>query len=240
MHNWNDFSAFVWQVFFNKLKSKNFFMMLEASKFCSALVVCVVILTGCSKDDAAGGSTALDFGPLTANSTWTYKNNPGSSFTVTATSRDTVAAGRKYRVLLNSSGSNLYLAKAGSAYYRFGSIADLGVAAVEELYLKDDQPVNATWQITQAFIAPGIPLPLTANLNYSIKEKGITRVVSGKTFNNVINVRLDLSIVGLGNIGGGNFYYAEGVGLIENAINVTVPGQAAISQSQVLTAYSIK
>ncbi len=53
-------------------------------------------------------------------------------------------------------------------------------------------------------------------------------------------VRLDLSIAGLGTIGGGDFYYAEGVGLIENALNVTVPGQAVINQTQVLTAYSIK
>ena len=216
-------------------------MIPEVSKCCSALLIAIVFFTGCSKDDSAGGSTAAaDFGPLTANSTWTYQNNPGSSFTVTATNRDTVALGKTYRVLLNSSGSNLYLGKSGSAYYRFGSIGDLGLPAVEELYLKDDQPVNATWQMTQAFTAPGIPLPLTANLNYSLKEKGATRMVSGKTFNNVIKVRLDLSIVGLGSIGGGDFYYAEGVGLIENTINVNVPGQAAINQSQVLTSYSIK
>lgn len=201
----------------------------------------LMLAAGCSKSNTAPNvvSTA-DFSPLTTNSTWTYQNTPGSSFTLTATNRDTVANGKTYRVLLNSSGGNNYLGKSGSNYYRFGAIAQLNISAAEELYLKDDQPVNATWLATQSFTVPGIPLPLTANLNYSIKEKGISRTVASKAFNNVTHVRLDLSITGLGSIGGGDFYYASGVGLIENEIKINVPGQAAINQTQVITAYSIK
>lgn len=199
------------------------------------------LAAGCSKDDSTGGVTAtVDFSPLTANSTWTYQNTPGGSFTLTATNRDTVALGITYRVLTNSSGANNYLAKSGSNYYRFGSIAELNINAAQELYLKDDQPVNATWLATQGFTVPGVPLALTATLNYTIKEKGISRTVASKAFSNVTHVRLDLSITGLGSIGGGDFYYAEGVGLIENMININVPGQAAINQTQVLTAYTIK
>ena len=201
----------------------------------------LMLAAGCSKNTSTPDvvSTA-DFSPLTANSTWTYQNTPGGSFTLTATNRDTAANGKTYRVLLNSSGGNNYLGKSGSNYYRFGSIAQLNISAAEELYLKDDQLVNATWLTTQTFTVPGIPLPLTANLNYSIKEKGISRTVATKAFTNVTHVRLDLSITGLGAIGGGDFYYANGVGLIENEIKVNVPGQAAINQTQVITAYSIK
>lgn len=198
------------------------------------------LAVGCSKDNLPSVVSTVDFSPLTANSTWTYQNTPGGTFTLTATNRDTVANGKTYRVLLNSTGGNNYMGKSGSNYYRFGSIAQLNISAAEELYLKDDQQVNATWLATQSFTVPGIPLPLTANLNYSIKQKGISRTVASKAFANVTHVRLDLSITGLGSIGGGDFYYAEGVGLVENMININVPGQAAINQSQVLTAYTIK
>ena len=201
----------------------------------------IILFGSCSKNDPQPDPpAAANYSPQTANSTWTYKNTPGSTFTLTATNRDTTANGKTYKVYLNSSGSNNYMGKTGSSYYRFGSIAELGLNAVEELYLKDDQAVNATWLITQAFTAPGIPVPLTASLNYTIKEKGITRTVGSKLFTNVIHVRLDLSVTILNSIGGGDFYYAEGVGLIENAINVSVPGQAAINQTQVITDYSIK
>ncbi len=199
------------------------------------------LAAGCGKDNPTPDVPAtVDFSPLTANSTWTYQNTPGASFTLTATNKDTVANGKTYRVLLNSTGGNNYLGKSGSNYYRFGTIAQLNISAAEELYLKDDQPVNATWLATQSFTVPGIPLPLTANLNYSIKEKGISRTVASKAFSNVTHVRLDLSITGFGSIGGGDFFYADGVGLIENEIKINVPGQAAINQTQVLTAYTIK
>ena len=204
-------------------------------------IIGLTFAAGCSKSTTTPNVVpTADFGPLTANSTWTYQNTPGASFTLTATNRDTMANGKTYRVLLNSSGGNNYLGKAGSNYYRFGSIAQLKINAAEELYLKDDQPVNATWLANQSFTVPGIPLPLTANLNYSIKEKGISRTVASKAFSNVTHVRLDLSITGFGSIGGGDFYYANGVGLIENEIKINVPGQAAINQTQAITAYSIK
>lgn len=214
-------------------------MISRIIKLSSIPILFFVFLTGCSKQTAPI-NTSEDFSPLTANSTWTYKNNSGSIFTITATNRDTVAKGKSYRVLLNSGGQNLYQSKAGNEYFRFGKFAEIGIDAIEELYLKDNQPVNATWLISQVFNAPGIPIPLTSNLNYTIKEKGINKTVGSKSFSNVIHVRLDLSISGFGSIGGGDFYYANGIGLIENAINVSVPGQAAFSQTQQIIDYSIK
>ncbi len=214
-------------------------MISRIIKITSTPLFILALLVGCSKEKAPA-TASEDYSPLTANSTWTYKTNSGSTFVITATNRDTVAKGKTYKVLLNSAGQNLYQSKAGGEYFRFGTFADVGINAVEELYLKDNQPVNATWLISQAFSAPGIPIPLTANLNYTIKEKGINKTVGSKSFTNVIHIRLDLSIAGFGSIGGGDFYYANGVGLIENIINVTVPGQAAFSQTQQITDYSIK
>lgn len=200
-----------------------------------------IFAIGCSKDPASSDVNAtVNFSPLSPNSTWTYLNTPGTTFTLTATNRDTVAEGTTYRVLTNSAGSNVYLGKSGSNYYRFGSIAQLNIKATQELYLMDDKAVNGSWLASIGFSLPGVPIPISANLNYSIKEKGVSRIVSGKAFSNVTKVRLDLSVPTFGPLGGGDFYYAEGVGLIESVILLNIPGQAPISQTQVLTAYSIK
>ena len=197
----------------------------------------MLCIAGCKKGSV---EVALDFSPLTAGSTWTYQNTPGTPFTLTATNRDTVAAGKTYRVLTSTGGVNNYRGKSGNDYYRFGAFAVAGLNGVEELYLKDNQEVNGTWSASQNITVPNIPFPLTGILTYTIKSKGSTRTVAGKSFSNVIYVRLDISISGLGSIGGGDFYYAEGVGLIESTLNITAPGQPAINQTQILTAYSIK
>jgi hypothetical protein len=211
--------------------SKYFKMFLVAA---SALT----LFTNCSKDDDPTPASE-NFSPLTANSTWTYKNNPGSTFTLTATNRDTVAQGLSFRVLTNSGGANNYLAKSGNSYYRFGAIAELNLNGVKVLYLKGNEAVNATWDTTITVAIPGFGT-VPATLKYTIREKAATRVVGTKTFTNVTRVRLDLSVPFPITLGGGDFYYAEGIGLIESDVNVTVPGQAPYVQSQILTDYSIK
>jgi hypothetical protein len=210
------------------MKRKNLYLLITCFSF---------LFTECQKNS---DTPAQDYSPLGAGSTWTYTSSSGASNKLTATNKDTVAGSHTYRVLTNSNGPNTYLGKSGSEYYRFGSLSSLGINNVEELYLKDNQDVNATWKLDQAFNYPGIPIPLTATLNYTIKSKGGTRTVSGKTFNNVIQVRLDISITGLGSIGGGDFYYASGVGMIENTISINVVGQAPIAETTLLTSYEIK
>ena len=80
---------------------------------------------------------------------------------------------------------------------------------------------------------------ITANLLYTVKGKGESRTVNGKVFNNVTHIRLDISI--FGNVGGGDFYYQEGVGLIEDSILVTPPlGGTPYSSQQQIVSYQIK
>jgi hypothetical protein len=202
-----------------------------------AVVSVSFLFTECNK---SSDTPTQDYSPLTAGSSWTYTSSSGTSNKLTATSKDTVAAGHTYRVLTNSAGGNTYLGKNGNDYYRFGSLSTVGINNVEELYLKDNQNVNDIWKLDQTFNAPGIPVPLTATLNYTIKSKGGSRTVSGKNFNNVIQVRLDISITVLGSIGGGDFYYAAGVGMIENTIAINVAGQPPINETTLLTSYEIK
>ncbi|MDQ6814118.1 MAG: hypothetical protein M3040_10290, partial [Bacteroidota bacterium] len=63
---------------------------------CSAMLFFIQ----CKKDSATPAE--INFSPLTAGSNWTYKYTEGtttSTFTLTATNRDTVANTKTYRVL---------------------------------------------------------------------------------------------------------------------------------------------
>jgi hypothetical protein len=196
------------------------------------------MLTGCQKKDVEDKTP--NYTPSTAGSTWTYSSNTGQSYTLTATDRDTVAMGRTYKVYSSTNGVNQYRTKQGSDYYRFGVLPVIAPAGMEELYLKDNQDVATFWQTTQTFMAPGIPIPLVATLKYTMVEKGISRTVSGKAFSDVLHVRLDVTVSNLGSVGGGDFYYANWVGLIESSLQLSAQGTQFVNSTEILTAYTIK
>jgi hypothetical protein len=177
--------------------------------------------------------------PMTAGSTWTYQPSQGSAYTVTATNKDTVALGKTFKVFTNSNGGNRYQMKSGNEYYRLTIIPTIAPNGFAELYLKDNQPVNTTWKTTLPVTIPNIPIPVPADLNYTIKAKDTTVTVNNKVFNKVIRVRLDVSIPTFGPLGSGDFYYADKVGLIESKFQIDLQGQQ-VNQSEVLTSYTIK
>lgn len=203
-----------------------------------------VLFTNCSKDDNSTPATS-NYGPSTNGSNWTYSSTEGNSaatpYKLTATNKDTVANSRTYKVFTNSAGPNSYMTKIGSDYFRLASFPTIGISNFEDHYLIDNKAVNESWTSTASFKYANIPF--NATLNYTIKEKGITRTVATKAYNNVIHVRLDLTIEGIGAVGGGDFYYAEGVGMIDDLIAITPPallGMPNYNLKQELTAYEIK
>lgn len=90
------------------------------------------------------------------------------------------------------------------------------------------------------FIYSNVSDTLTANLRYTVKEKSVTHVVKGKMYSNVTHIRLDITVGSNLDIGGGDFYYAPNIGLIENNIELTPPGQSSFTSKQELIAYEIK
>ncbi len=208
------------------------------SGICMVAFSSAFIFGNCNKSNTTPSSE--NYSPSTTGSTWTYLNTPGGASTLTITTKDTVAAGKTYKVLSNSSGTNNYRAKIGGDYYRFGVVPTIGAGGVEELYLKDGQSVNSSWSATQTFSIQGYPGPATATFTYILKEKGIAKTVATKAYTNVTHVRLDITVALLGNIGGGDFYYANGIGLIDGLLTINVPGQPIVTQAQVLTSYDIK
>lgn len=201
----------------------------------------MLFFTQCKKDTSTTTTAAANFNPLTTASNWTYRYTEGTSaantFKLTVTNRDTLINGKTYKVLSNSDGTTSYMAKVGSDYYRFASFPGIGINSFEELYLKDNKAVNDTWTNTATFKYAGADI--TANLTYTIKGKGESRTVNGSAFNNVTRVRLDIAVFG-GVIGGGDFYYQDGVGLIEDDILVTPPFGSAYSSKEEIISYEIK
>ena len=209
------------------------------------LIVSTFFLTNCSKTDTSTpAAAATDYSPLTTGSNWTYKFNNGTStdtFKLTILNKDTMVNSKTYKVLSSSDGTqNNYMAKVGTDYYRFQSFPTLGIPNFEELYLKDNLDVNGTWTNTTNFTYPAIPVPLTATLNYTIKEKGISHAVNGTTYTNVIHVRVDISVTVVGSIKGGDFYYAKGIGLIESNLAIGGTGIPTYNATETIISSQIK
>lgn len=195
--------------------------------------ICLVLLFAACKKNT--NSSPTNFQPLTVGSSWTYVSN-GSSFTLTVTNKDTLALGKSYKVISNNNGPNHYQANLGNDYYRFATFQGVVPDGVEELYLKGDQNVNGSWQFN-ANIDIGIPITVTAK--YTVTEKGINKTVQGKSYADVIHVNQVLTVPGFGNVGGGDYYYASGIGMISSTINISIPGNTTNNTTE-LTAYTIK
>lgn len=193
-----------------------------------AILMLPVLAISCKKD--SGTSTpAVKFMSLTTGSTWNFKltNNPSSTstpvtnYTLTATSGDSVANAKTYKIFTNSSGANEYYNITGSDYYTYRKLpAALGGASIEVLYLKDNAALNDTWSQTTPITVSGFTLNLT--LTNKIAQKGISRTVNGITYTDVIDVETTLSVSGIpvfitySLISDIHYYYAPKYGQIEN------------------------
>ncbi|MDB5230683.1 MAG: hypothetical protein JWN76_1488 [Chitinophagaceae bacterium] len=201
-------------------------------------LIAVSLFTACKKHSSTTVET--DFLPLTTGNNWTYQIAGANSFTLTITNKDTVINGRNYKVATNTAGSNVYQIKNGTDYYRFSAMPGLAPNGIEELYLKEGT-VNGAWSNTVAVNVPGMG-NINVTLKYSIAETGISKTVLGKTYNDVIHVKLDVSttvVINL-NLGSGDFYYSKGVGMINSFVTITVPGQPPSTQQTDLVNYQLK
>lgn len=188
------------------------------------------------------------FSPTTTGSTWTYlmTSSDGkfndSAFTFTATDSTTIIDNKTYNIF-NSSVGDVYYAITDSGFYRTGSLLStlLGLpqlATFEELYLKPNAVADSTtWGSNFVITYAGSPIPVT--ITYTIPSAGKSLTVLGKTYTNVVDVHLSSSASYLGlpiTPATGDFYYAQGVGLI--SVNATVFNSATLSN--VTTTFNLK
>jgi len=210
---------------------------MKKTAFWSAFfLVCFTV--SCKKSDPTPTPTptADKFMSLTAGSTWDFKvtNNPSTTpvvtnYTLTASSQDSTANSKVYKVFTSPGRPNEYYNITGNDYYTYRALpASLGGGSIEVLYLKDNLATNGTWSQTTPISVSGFTLTLT--LNNKIAQKGISKTVNGITYNNVVDVETTLSVTGIpfaytltSDI---HYYYAPKVGQIENKskIDLTVTG----------------
>lgn len=223
-------------------------------------VTVAILFTQCKKDDSSPDPTPTpvkDYMPVTAGSTFTYQNTAGTNvttYTLTVSGKDTVLNAKTYKIFTSTDSVNRYRAKVSSDYFQLASIPMISIANFENLYLKENAAINDTWADNVQVPNPTNPAQtFTATLTNKMMEKGISYTVNGKLYENTIHVKLSLSIkvpiTGVPfpitvDLGGGDMYYALGVGMIKNSLNISSSNPLLtfppINSEDVLLSYVIK
>lgn len=192
----------------------------------------------CQPDDPIAPVAIVKYMSLTAGNTWNYElvnsvSTTTSTYVLTSTSRDSTINGKSYHVFTSSSGSaNEYHNITGNDYYNFRNLPGaLGGSSVENVYLKDNAAVGASWSQTYPVTVSGVALNVI--ITNTIAEKGISKTVKGTVYSDVIHVTTAITVT----IGGIplpasalttdiHFYYAAKFGMIQssNVINLNYAG----------------
>ena len=213
-------------------------------------VFTVVVLASCQKevDDILGGggnggggnNTPTDYQPVSANSEWDYVSTTNGPSHMVALGTDTTINGLRYYEFNTSTAAGTergYISKANGIYRTYGNFDPVG-QVIELVYLKDSA-IGVNWTNT-------ISLGGFGNYHkYTVSKRDIQHTVLGKTFSPVIELTYDFSIddpLGGGpriSVGGGKYYYAKGVGLIEGYFGFDFFGVSSSDTTKLLN-YTIR
>lgn len=182
----------------------------------------------------SGGSSSGDYWPTAINNEWSYDNNSTVSL-MKIVSTETVNGQLYYKFNPQSGSGTSSSGSATSSLNKNSGVYNLKTDDVtinaggltgtqtgyEFIILKDNIPVNGTWNGTysQTTTYLGIP-PITVNTTYNaiILEKGVSETVNGELFNNVIKVKIDQTAVFAGAPSATvstEYWFAKDVGIIK-------------------------
>lgn len=214
-------------------------------KYLLVIIAGAMLAAGCkSKNDPKPASSNSYF-PVTSGSTWNYDDKVGnaasSTLIITMTGQTATINSKKYYTATSTS-SATNTTTTGYYYatdHSFAIRATNAKAAVTiELQLGNDSlAVGTTWTTTPT--DNGTISGFAARTINTVKEKGITKVVNGKTYTDVLHTQVDLQYnLGLGFTSTAiyDFYLAKGVGMIETDTSVN----GASYETETLTSYTIK
>ena len=189
------------------------------------------------------------YSPITSGSTWTYLRNSSDSvykdsvYKFTSTDSTLAIGDTSFSVINSTSGGNIYYATKDTGYFRRGSLlSSLGIdelSTFSEFYLPKTLTINATWSNQLSVTYQSTPLPIT--MKYTLKSVGDSLTVLGNKYTNVVHVGATFTTVYFGftlSLGGGDFYYARGVGLISFNLSTTDPTQP--TKPAVTTTFNLK
>jgi hypothetical protein len=197
------------------------------------------------------------YAPYTIGSTFVFETGPTPIDSVTYTvTKDTTIAGVVYKKLQSNKES---LRPSHYANYTNGVVTDViynytlqgfTVPTLNQTVLKDNLPVNATWQesfnLSVPVNFPGFPPTVTVEvrLTDTIKQRDFSHSVLGKPYLNSIfvrqNIGIDPALAALANLPANlpiNNYFAPDFGLIER---VSAPNAAGAVTDRLKRANIIK
>lgn len=200
------------------------------------IVFLLITVSSCSPTPITPPSSVStgDYYPMAVNNEWTYTN--GLVTNIGKILSTEVIAGKTYfyfgQAPISSASSNgqstTWVRKEGANYYQRISINtstalyNVQTTPFEFILLKDDLNAGDTWteNITNVYqytpltsTTPAYPdVTLNFVYNFKIEGKGITKTVSGTTYNDVIQVSLTFTYNG--NTSVTNTYFAKDVGVI--------------------------
>lgn len=201
-------------------------------------------ITSCSNDDSANdnlnenpNNPTVDYWPMAVNNQWTFnKDGELTTETLKITGTDMSGGTTYFKLSDYLLGSELgfnaqtWIAKDGTTYVqKIGDINYTKDGVVVNMngfqipVLKSDIAVDGVWNGTVtssgtfAYGAYSVPGTMTIQYSGTILEKGLTGIVNGITYENVIKCRLNLEITVLGKtiIAETETWYAGGVGPIK-------------------------
>ncbi|MEO8854814.1 MAG: hypothetical protein ABI359_13610 [Ginsengibacter sp.] len=194
------------------------------------LIACFTtfIFTSCTKNNSDNTIPATDsYTNANAGSSWNYHTvdssgtiPKNSDYTLTSSTQDTIINNKKYHIYNVSSGGNQYMNLTANNYYQYDSVPVTGGEKIERLYLTDNLAVNKSW--SQAFTLnniPNSPVPIPLTVSNTVVEKGISRMVNGVNYSNVIHISTSLSsslVPAAALTSAIDSYYAPNYGLIDS------------------------
>ena len=209
------------------------------------IAIAAVFAAGCKKSDNNPTPSDSDtYLPVTSGTKWTYlddTNGTSESTTTTVTGTTATFNGKTYygmsQVSPSKGNTNGYFYAANHSYALRATSTAVGGLTVEIQMGNDAQAVGYSW--TTSPTDNGNVLGAPARTINTIKEKNVTKTVSGKSYANVIHTQVVLQY----DVGSGyetyatyDIYLAKGIGMIE--IDTVIPG--GFSEKQTLTSYTIK
>ena len=212
----------------------------------TVLFIISASIISCKKEVSAPVISSGTYMSFTPNSTWNYDLTDNVTaatvnYTVTSTSKDTLANGKTYHVFTNSTGINEYYNVTGNEYYVFQNLPTLlGGTAVQNLYLKDNVDINTSWNQTYSITVSS--LPLTIVLTNTVTEKGINKTINTTNYTNVIHVTttISLSVLGMPLPAGAlttdiQTYYAKTYGMIQTKNKISLNYNGVVNNTDQLT-----
>ncbi len=200
-----------------------------------ALIALVsTLFLSCSKNSnngsPTGPGTPTTFINNSAGSTWSYHETNSSTgtpvesdYTVTSTNSDTTIQGKAFHVYSYSFGGFQYLNQSSTDYYQYDSIPGISSSFVR-LFLKTNLDPGQTWDQNINVTVPNTSTTIPVVLANKIADKN-SRTVNGINYQNVIHVQTTILAAPLpaGALQSAiDTYYAQGVGLIESSIVISI------------------